>query len=289
MKQQYFNELEFKKACALYQTNPIEAKNRYEEYFKKYTKDYSTYPYYVGVLIELGEFDKAQKVLNYVIDAYKNDISFLKQKNKLKLLEENIFYCKLRLLSYREKYHELYVFCMDNYNLVKEMSLQTIAFYAKGKINMLNSKARETFSYRLRQMIKYEEEDFIAHIKKHLADHVLNIDHPNKNLFMHDFPIEKVIEETKKYIPSNKCLFSGNYENVYIFKYTNCGKDNNKTVDYFKVICFHNTQNYITMFPCAGCENLPYIDLDYLTNVNDMPKVKTLSQIEKFNKRFNRK
>ena len=43
------------------------------------------------------------------------------------------------------------------------------------------------------------------------------------------------------------------------------------------------------MLPCADCENLPYVDLDYLIHINDIPKIKTLSQIEKFNKRFNRK
>ena len=43
------------------------------------------------------------------------------------------------------------------------------------------------------------------------------------------------------------------------------------------------------MFPCADCENLPYVDLNYLINTNNISKVKTLSQIEKFNKRYNHK
>ena len=74
---------------------------------------------------------------------------------------------------------------------------------------------------------------------------------------------------------------------MYVFKYDNCGKHDNKIANYFKIICFHNTQDYITMFPCSNCENLPYVDLNYLVNSNDIPKVKTLSQIEKFNKRYN--
>lgn len=289
MKKQYFNEFEFKKALLLYGTDPLECKNRYEEYLKKYPQDYHTYTYYVGVLIELGEFEYAEKVLNYTIEISNNDNSFSKEKNKLKQLQENLLYCKLRLLSYTEKYEELYKLCSDNYGLIKKISLNNVYFYAKTKNNMIDSSSRENVSYCLRQMIEYKETDFLKHVKKHLADCVTDLDNPNKNLFAPDFPIEKVINETRKYIPSNKCLFPGIIENMYVFKYTSCGKDNNKTVDYFKVVCFHNTQNYITMFPCVDCENLPYVDLDYLINTNDIPKVKTLSQIEKFNKRFNNK
>lgn len=288
MKKQYFNKFEFKKALSIYQTDPIEAKNKFEEYLKKYPEDYCTYTYYIGVLIELGKFDEAEKVLNYTVKKVNDDSNFLKQKTKLKLFQDNIFYCKLRLLSYNEKYYELYKVCTNNYNLISQMSLESIDFYAKVKNNMINEDFRESVSYGLKQMIKYEESDFLEHVKKHLPDCIYDVDNPNKNLFMSDFPLEKVINETKKYIPSNKCLFPGFYENIYVFKYTCCGKDNNKTVNFFKVICYHNTQNYITMVPCADCENLPYVDLDYLINTNDIPKVKTLSQIEKFNKRYNK-
>ena len=289
MKKQYFNSLELKKACELHQTNPMEAKNRYEEYLEKYPTDYSAHTYYIGVLIILGEFDEAEKALNDVINVSKYDKFFMKQKNKMIQFKEKVFVCKIRLLLYREKYNELYMLLENNYNLVKEMSLQSIAFYVKRKLNIPNFKPREDYSYRLQQMIKYEEKDFFENIEKYLENYMSDLNTPNKKVFISDFPIEKVIEETKKYVPSNKCLFSGNYENVYVFKYTNCGKDNNRTANYFKVVCFHNTQDYITIFPCADCENLPYVDLDYLINTNEMPKVKTLSQIEKFNKRYNHK
>lgn len=287
MRKQYFNKWEFDKAVSLFQKNPIECKNRYEEYIEKYPEDYYTYTYYVSVLVEIGEFDKAEKVLNHVIKLYKKDPNFLKHPNKLKPLEQNIFYCKLKLLSYNEKYTELYHFCSDNYKTIRDLEINNLYFYAKGKNNMLDLNSRDENSYIFRQIIEYKQSDFEEHIKKHLASFVSNYNEPNKNLFMPDFPIEKIINEIKKYIPSSKCLFPGLFENVYYFKYTGCGKDNNKIVDYFKVICFHNTQNFITILPCANCENLPHVDLDYLVNTDNLPKIKTLSQIEKFNKRFN--
>ena len=57
-------------------------------------------------------------------------------------------------------------------------------------------------------------------------------------------------------------------------------------VDYFKVFCFNdNNNNIISMCPSNHCECLPYVDLNYLKE-NDKPKVKTISQIEKFNRRY---
>ena len=65
-----------------------------------------------------------------------------------------------------------------------------------------------------------------------------DLEKPNKLLFSSDFPIDKVVEEVKKYIPSNKRLCEGVFEDHYIFKYDMCGRVNQKPEDYFKVICF---------------------------------------------------
>ena len=42
------------------------------------------------------------------------------------------------------------------------------------------------------------------------------------------------------------------------------------------------------MYPSLNCENLPYIDLNYLKqNINEEnTKVKKISQIDKFNQRY---
>ena len=106
-------------------------------------------------------------------------------------------------------------------------------------------------------------------------------------MFVSKFPINKVLEEIKKYIPSDKRIYNGFYQDTYIFKYDYCGKDDNKAADYFKVICFHNTSDFITMCPSTNCQYLPCIDLNYMAK--EKPKQKQLSQIEKFNKRYRNK
>ena len=61
MTTNFFNKWEFRQALNLAETNPVEAKTLYEEYLKKYPKDYSAYPYYCTVLVTLGEFAAAEK------------------------------------------------------------------------------------------------------------------------------------------------------------------------------------------------------------------------------------
>ena len=80
--------------------------------------------------------------------------------------------------------------------------------------------------------------------------------------------------KVKKYIPSNKALFSRFYEDLYTFKYDECGIDKENTTDYFKVICFHNSDKFITMFPCAEGRELEYVDLNYLIPNDDNKELK---------------
>lgn len=62
----------------------------------------------------------------------------------------------------------------------------------------------------------------------------------------------------------------------------------NKNTNYFIVVTFHNTPYLISMYPCSNTSNnLEYVDLNYLKETNNK-NIKRLSQIDKFNKRFNK-
>lgn len=288
MKAKYFNEYEFKNAIEYIEKNPVIAKIKFEEYIKKYNKDYSAYPYYISCLITLGFFDEAEKWLNYLKKVkYLND-SFNNQQKKVKLLEDNIVYSFCRLLSYEHKYDELYQFCLDNLHIILNLKLTSIIFYCKGKLDILNKKEKDDNRYLHRQMINYSEDTFLKHVNEHLADYNKDLDNPNDSIFAVDFPITKIIETVKSHIPSDKRLYTGFYEDTYIFKYDYCGRVNNKTTNYFKIVFFNDTKNIITMFPTLDFEELPCIDLNYLNENKDAEntKVRRLSQIDKFNQRY---
>lgn len=287
MQSQYFDCWEFRHIFHLVETNPKEAKRQFDDYFEKYPTDYSAYAYYTYVLIVLGYLDEAEQILNYLKTAYLNDVNFMKHNKKVDLIRDNIIFNTLKLLSYQGKYEELLVFHNDNIQTVKKLNLFSLEFYCKQKLGIQISGEKEKFPYLFKQIANYSEKEFLEHIKKHLSDYNQDKEQPNDSVFVPNFPVNKVLEEVKKYVGSNERLFSGFYEDSYIFKYNGCGRIKNKLVDYFRVIALNNTDCFITMFPSDDCETMPFIDLNYMVP-EDFPKTKRLSQIDKFNKRFNR-
>jgi len=177
---------------------------------------------------------------------------------------------------------------MKNMRIINNLELTPLILLCKKKLNKLNSDPQNNIPYIYKQIIDYKESEFLKHIKKHMADYNQDVDNPNKNIFAPNFPINEIIEEIKKYIPSNKKICPGFYEDIYIFKYDYCGRADNKIVDYFKVVTFNNTTEFITMLPVENAEYLPYIDLNYLKKEDSNNKIKKLSQIDKFNQRYNK-
>ena len=286
MSNKYFDIFEFKQIMNLMDIDPYASLSLYEQYLNKYPNDYSAYLLYCSNLIILGKLDDAERIYNYFENKYKNDKELEGTERSKKIKESQVF-TKIKLLSYQEKYDELYDFCIKNINIIRECNMHDAFFYSRKMTNRLDLNKRDENSYLFSQIVRYEEKDFLNHIKKHMLNTDETIEKECNTIFKQDFPVEKVIEEIKKYIQSDKKLFLGFYDNVYYFKYDGCGRVDNNVVDYIKVVCFNGTKNFITMCPVVGSKNLPYEDLNYL--VNEEPEIKRMSQIDKFNKKFNKK
>jgi len=280
----YYNIHEINQILSLIETDPYEAKIRFEEYLRKYTKDYTTYAQYSFLLIRIGLFEEARVIIDKVKKLTNDNKHY---KDSTGYFKTYIINAELKLLSYQEKYEELYKFYIENSKEINTTNSNIIIFNCFKKTGKLNSENKNKYNYLKRQILEYDINDFYVHIQKHLADPNKNLDKPNKCIFLPNFPINEILEEAKKYIPSDKVLFTGEITDEYTFKYDGCGKVNNKTVDYFKIICFHNTKNYITIFPSQEGEKLPHIDLNYMNkNIKEETKTKRLSQIDKFNQRY---
>ena len=84
MKNKYYDEWELKQALEHIETNPLVAKCKLKSYIDKYPSDYMSFIYYAAVLITLGEFNEAEKVLNDV------ELRILSDKNyHIKVSEKN--------------------------------------------------------------------------------------------------------------------------------------------------------------------------------------------------------
>lgn len=283
MKEQYFNLVEFRKAMALIPTNPLEAKRRLEEYFEKYPDDLSARPCYTYILLILGEFKEARQFLEHLKMDIQNNPRFCKHKDKVEYAYSGMKMSHLRILA-REKRYQEFCDCLEQFPYA--LDDDQITFFCKTKLGLTDG-SRDFSSYMMKQIAEFHEEDFMEHVQRHTADYNRDLDYPNMAIFAPDFPLEDVIQEVKRYIPSEKRLCFGFFEDTYVFQYDACGRDFHKLVDYFQVVCFDDEEHHlITMYPSNNCENLPSIDLNYMKPEEDHPKVKSLSQIEKFNRRY---
>ena len=288
-KKMYFNKHEFVKITELGKKDPYGSIQAFQHYFEKYPDDNSARTYYISKLIAVGQFEEAKEELEKIEIVFGRNSIYHYDEDRARVLGHNITLCKLKLLLYEGKYEE----ALNLYYLNKEDFSYLgaeVEFYFRKLRGKIDPNRRTPNSYMFRQIVEYKEEDFREHIKKHLSDFNENDRNISVSYFNPDFPIDKAIEEVKKYIPSDKKLCYGFLEDMYVFKYDQCGRDTNRLVDYFKVYTFSNTQDFITMCPSSDCEKFPYIDLNYLKEKEE-PKalVKRPSQIDRFYKRYNMK
>ena len=286
MNDKHYDKMAFNKILKLNSDDPFEAKKQFGIYLQEYPYDYAAYAFYASILIKIGKYEDAENILDYVENLLKYDTKIQNNVNRIKHINKAIDYSRIKLLLNQEKYAECYDLYLQDKEYVNSINLgDAVVFYCQMKLG-IGKKSKNNNSYLFGQMSHYEEDAFREHIKKHLADYAKDMENPSTGIFCPDFPIDEVIGEIKKYIPSHKKICSGFYDDEYIFKYDENGRNKYKMTDYFKVICFHNTCHFITMTPSLDCEKLPYIDLNYFVKSKEDVKVKKLSQIDKFYQKY---
>ena len=280
-KDKFYNPLEFVKAIKYFETNPRLASSKLEDYLKVYPHDKYAQCFYIDSLLCIRDFDRAKALIEN-FDIY--DSKIMVDSDRLFHIKSKLNYIKAKLYSHQKEYEKAAeTLSRDMYD--KHCDIDKCVFYCKLRAG--EDIASELDSYFYSQMRSYSEEYFRHHINKHIAKY-RHDDIVVGSAFVDSFPVDEVIEELKRIIPSNmdKGFFSGIYDDTYFFKYDNCGRDDAKYTDYFQVVTIHDSINFITMMPCSldGIENA--IDLNYLKKDQSSHSLKRNSQIEKFNKRY---
>ena len=281
----YFNHNEYMYAIDIISTNPLECIRRFEEYFKKYPLDFSAYPYYIVALVNVRRIDEAQNLLDKLIKLVNDNPSYKKQAKFSKYFQKNLFFAAIKLYLYQGRYLDAYKLYTGSPEYKFDDS-DTILLYCKKKLGLLTDEDKQKTRYIHHQIVNYSYESFRLCLRRHLPGGEQFDKNSVKVIFSEDFPLDKILQEISKYISpdSDFRLYTGYFEDSYIFRFDNCGKIGNKTVNFFKVICFHGTTDIYTMFPCED-NAMPIIDLNFLKDEKRMSK----SQIEKFNNRYRRK
>lgn len=135
-------------------------------------------------------------------------------------------------------------------------------------------------TYSKKQIICYDEGEAINHV----------IDHHRENVrttrFNDNIDIENLFKEVKNLLNPENIMYDSIFDK-YIVKYQNIGfNKDGESIHQLLILTMPNTDNIITMYPCDGTESI--FNLEELEE-REKPKVKRLSQLEKFNKKYGKK
>lgn len=288
MQKDFYNKIEFTKLAKIINSDPEQARLGFEQYLEKYPMDYYARTMYASVLVRLQEFELAQKILDQTEMSSTKNGHYTKFSEKVQSIELHIFYNRLTILSHTGRFKELYEYILKHETLAKKIKTHILMLYTKKQLGILEATKTRRKGYIENQIIEYDENDMLEHVKKCFTNDDESIDPQTESIFAPDFPLEKVIKEVKENLKQENKLCYGLYDDRYIFKYNECGQKKHRKTDYFKVVCFQNTCDIITMYPTTDCEKLPYVDLNYLkpSSIEDIEKVKTISQRDKFYRRY---
>ena len=265
---------EFKKITEVVKRNPALAKFMLEEYIKKYPQDYCSYNYYSYTLIKLGLFQEAMNITEYSKSLWEKDYN-IDEKKKIYLRHHEILNI-MRILSFQGKYLELLSYYYMNADKVPDVNTSMIPYYCKKKLGILDDDY-SNHGYLINQIINYDEDKFIE---------IIGNNYKLGKYFYDNFPLKEIIKEIKQYIPSNIKLYNNFCEEEYSFRYDACGVDDNETVNHFKATIITGTNNFLFMYPTLSSKEKPQIDLNYMRYNSATPKIRRLSQIEKFNNKY---
>ncbi len=263
----YFDEEEF------YHILSLKQQHKYHQfrkvcchYLEKYPYDCKAITLYASFLIEFGELEEAEKILNQV--------QILESTKKEDIYQ--VYYTKMKLLGFQEKFEECYQLFQENKEIFKQerKDLNFIEFYLKKQLNLLQ-EVPEGHSYTIDQIIQYSDQTTLDHIRtNHLLENT-----EEKSFFLEDFPLEKIYFHIKKMLPllEEKKILSSIFKNEYIFYYPHCGMDQTTSLDYIRVFSLQNSDQMITIFPSDNWKQYPVTDLSNLQEQKSEPKIKRLS------------
>ena len=286
MKNLYYDGELSKKINESFQNNAVLSEKMYKDYIELYKKDYSMKVQYVNNLIVLGKLDKASTLLEVVEEEYLSDNNYIGSKKDIDLFLNLLVVTKLKLYIYTKRYEEAYELMNE-----KPGSLRTVlGDYLAVELFLQKKLGLETREhipnyYLYNQIIDYNYDKFIETTKKL---HGFDTHSEGSSYFDSTFPIEEIAEEIKNFTPNNRRMNNGVIDNHYYFKYNKCGYNADELTDYFALLTYDDSRDFLIMFPTKEKERYPYIDLNYLRRDNLPPhkRVRRVSQMEKFKNRY---
>lgn len=240
-------------------------------YCQKYPKDNCARTLCIHTLLNLGLISDARIMLEEttVDETFTEDT-----KNSL-------YYANIKLLILEGKYQKCLDYMLEHDNkFYKEEEIYYARAFCKKRLGLPTFSA-DFNSYVYKQIINYSKARFYNNVRKyHMSDN------ESRRTFNSDFPLKKAINITSNLLDKSEKVYRNLYFYETTFKYNNCGIVGYQQANYIKVKTLNDSKDIMFFYPSLNEEKAPYIDISNSFHI-EKPKVKRLSQIEKFNKKYN--
>lgn len=193
-----------------------------------------------------------------------------------------LIYLEIKNKDYIKAYN--YFEKLTDYSCLNKNEIKEINFYLKYKLNLLTEEDKKNKGYFCNQLLNYDEEKALEHIKLHLDENNCKRKHTiynktlNINIVFNDIKI-RIYDMT----PDLSTLVD-----KYIIEYDYIiGSINNIETNTLKVVTFSNTKNILTMYPIIKGSKKDIINKTSTYEEKDKVKqIKRESQIDKFNRKY---
>ena len=304
MAKDYFNRHEYVKIINMIEYDVFAARDMVEKYIEQYPLDYSAYCVYANTLVETGRFKEAEEILELAEYKSKRQKKYI-ESSRSKLFYKDLVFARMRIFAHTGRLYQFLDACGDNKEILLDANINlSLAITCFAHETDLTRKNRdEVFGYTAKQYIEYREEELKRNIIELHSEAGISEDNNRlTGMFYRDFPLDEVIEEVKKYIPSDKVHYDGMVNNAYYFRYDSNGKcagnrDRNKTktynkdeirlqdTNYFKVLVFEKNNKIFDIYPCENTKGFEYVDLNYLKEKTE-PKAEKKDKVALFYKKY---
>lgn len=278
-KQKAIEDLEYLEIYHLFYSK------KYDQVVKKATKYLDNKPYNRNIRYFRARSYRILKQYNEAIEDLKYGITNFKCNYKIYLELYFIYYN----LGMYEEAHSLVDIIKNKKIYCTPQEFKNFEISEIVLNNILGIKSHQPkYKYIQDQLKKYDENETLKHIRLYSEQGVGGV------CFTKDIDIDYLYNLVKENLDKYEKYDINSGLDLYLFSVANVGINNNKSIVYnsLKVLTIPNTNKIITMRP--GFDDLGIsepLDVDYdklFKEKIEKPKQKTLSQIDKFNKKYSR-
>ena len=268
--------------------NYNEAKNYFESLLNTQNNTYAMLE--LGKLeVRLGNYNEAKNYFESLLNAQNNTYAMLElgklevrlgNYNEAKNYFEDILKIRhdvyaineLLILSIKwEKYEDalLYLEELTNYKTKNLKHLKVYFTYINYKMGNID-KIQDIEGYFANQIVDYNKEKAINHIKLHLDENSNKIKH---GLFEDNLDIEKLYNESKERIKNIEPDYSAISDKYIYDTGFDVGVVNDQKTSFIKIVTVVNTKDIVTMYPIAPIPNYKNNEKEKVRKINNETNV----------------